>query len=412
MFEEFSIVVLRAFVRSRFVECRGAGKLGNVGTKGEIINLLESRGVSVDEVADFEAEYSANHPVSGDNQTTTAASVPAAAAAAVPSADNANILGAVDALKSTILAAMAAKPAAAAVDEKAVEAICRRVVAEENEKHVKRLEVKRIDGTTAKLGAVHEKTADIIAALSAGQNVWLVGPAGSGKTTAADKVAEALGLRFFPLSVGPQTTKSDLVGYRDANGNYQGTIIREAFENGGLLLIDEIDAANSGVLTILNSLLANGYCSFPDKVVKRHPDFRCIAAANTYGRGADRQYVGRCQIDEATLNRFSAFIEFDYDEKFEMELCTNKAWCKHVQNIRLHAAALNIRLIVSPRASINGEKLLAAGFSADQVRHMAIWHGLPKEQIAKIMAYVPEYVPEKVAANDSANDSADAAADC
>jgi hypothetical protein len=32
--------------------------------------------------------------------------------------------------------------------------------------------------------------------------------------------------------------------------------------------------------------------------------FVCIAAANTFGTGADRQYVGRNQLDESTLDRF------------------------------------------------------------------------------------------------------------
>jgi len=63
--------------------------------------------------------------------------------------------------------------------------------------------------------------------------------------------------------------------------------------------------------------LANGQFSVPDSGLppfKRHADTVIICAANTYGRGADRQYVGRNQLDAATLDRFAfstVFIDFD-----------------------------------------------------------------------------------------------------
>jgi cobaltochelatase CobS len=38
--------------------------------------------------------------------------------------------------------------------------------------------------------------------------------------------------------------------------------------------------------------------------------------ANTFGTGADRQYVGRNQLDESTLDRFRiGQIERDYDSE-------------------------------------------------------------------------------------------------
>jgi hypothetical protein len=43
------------------------------------------------------------------------------------------------------------------------------------------------------------------------------------------------------------------------------------------------------------------------------------AAANTYGTGADALYVGRNQLDAATLDRFYV-VEMDYDRKLEAKL--------------------------------------------------------------------------------------------
>jgi cobaltochelatase CobS len=53
------------------------------------------------------------------------------------------------------------------------------------------------------------------------------------------------------------------MGYMDAHGKLVRTLLREAYEHGGVFLLDEIDAGNPGVLTVLNALLANGQVGFP-----------------------------------------------------------------------------------------------------------------------------------------------------
>jgi cobaltochelatase CobS len=149
----------------------------------------------------------------------------------------------------------------------------------------------------------------------------MVGPAGTGKSHIAQQVAEALGLDYYPVSVGPQTSEAKLTGYCDANGNYiPRPHVRQAVEKGGLLFLDELDRSNPGVMTILNACLANGHMTFPDKVVPIHPDLRVLAAGNTYGTGPDRKFVGAQQIDGATLDRF-AVETIDYDESLEHSLC-------------------------------------------------------------------------------------------
>ena len=82
---------------------------------------------------------------------------------------------------------------------------------------------------------------------------------------------------------------------------------------------------------MLNSALANGSCAFADGMVKRHEDFILIATANTFGNGANAQYVGRNQLDSATLDRFVT-IEWGYDEELEMAIASDKEWCETVQN--------------------------------------------------------------------------------
>lgn len=55
-------------------------------------------------------------------------------------------------------------------------------------------------------------------------------------------------------------------------------------------------------------------------MVKKHPDFRCIAAGNTNGEGATEQYCGRYQMDESSRDRF-VFVEIDYCKEIEEAIC-------------------------------------------------------------------------------------------
>lgn len=226
-----------------------------------------------------------------------------------------------------------------------------------------------------KITGQHYAFGKLLAAVMADIPAFMVGPAGSFKTTAAESVAKELKLEFYPQSVGAQTTQAHLLGFIDANGNYNDTAFRKAYENGGVFLLDEIDAGNPNTLTVLNAALSNGYMSFPDGIIKKHADFRCVAAANTFGSGSDRQYVGRNQLDAATLDRFVSIV-WDYDEVMESKIATNPEWTKTVQGFRAAVKETQLRHVVSPRASINGGKLIEAGVALNEVKEMLIYRGL------------------------------------
>lgn len=219
-----------------------------------------------------------------------------------------------------------------------------------------------------------------------GQNlpVLMVGSAGTGKTKAAEQTAEALGLEFYCQSVGAQTSKADLLGFIDAGGKYQPTGFRKAYENGGVFCMDEIDAGNPNVLVVLNSAIANGQCSFPDKMVKAHKDFRFIGTANTYGNGADRQYVGRNQLDAATLDRF-VVVDWEIDENLEesvaLQLADSKvvySWLAVVKRARKEASEQKLRALISPRATYKGVQLIALGATPEDAYNMTLKPMFPK----------------------------------
>jgi len=254
-------------------------------------------------------------------------------------------------------------------------------------KPVKEVVVTLPTGERKEVGLQHKAFETVLKLAAARLDMFLVGPSGSGKTFCCEQVARALGLPFYMVAVGLQTTKSDLLGYMDAQGRYVPSMLRLAYENGGVFLMDEIDAGNANVLTVINAMLSNSVASFPDKMVKRHDDFVFIAAGNTYGRGADRQYVGRNAIDAATLDRF-VVVDFDYDEEIERELVDDKEWAKYIQKLR--KAAQPERLIVSTRAIIKGAALLGMGFSKEQVLDMLIFRGVSKEVKRRVMSVAEE----------------------
>lgn len=233
---------------------------------------------------------------------------------------------------------------------------------------------------------------------------YLCGPAGSFKTSIAKSVSKALGLPFGAKSASGQNTEASYLGFMQPQLSgppvYVPTLFRKMYEHGGVFLWDEIDNGNANVSAVINMALANGEMAFPDGMVAKHPDFVLIAAANTYGTGASRVYVGRNQLDGATLDRF-AFVDLPYDEALESTLagvpmasedCNLDAgfvpsaqdWISFVQSVRRAVATLKERVVISPRATFYGVKLAAAGIGRAWLEKMLVWKGIETGTVEKI----------------------------
>lgn len=241
------------------------------------------------------------------------------------------------------------------------------------------------DAPAVQLGLVHFKTADILSWLAAGENVYLHGPAGSGKTTAARKCAKALGVEFY--FAAKVESEYSLLGFAGATGAVVRTQFREAYENGGLFLFDEMDASSPAAVVALNAALANGICPFPDGIIERHKDFYCIGAGNTTLSGANSAYRGRNQLDGSSVDRF-VFEHFPYDEALEAAISTNPVWTKYVQAARKAVADRKINHLITPRATIAGCKGLAAGKTVEQVCSAVLWKGLDKDTVQQLEAAI------------------------
>jgi len=213
----------------------------------------------------------------------------------------------------------------------------------------KKLLVTYPDKTVEITGIVHNKFSDVLFAVTHGLNVLLVGGAGTGKNVLCEQIAQAMQLPFYFSNAVTQEYK--ITGFTDANGVYQETPFYKAFTNGGVFMLDEADASIADVLVILNAAIANGYMDFPAPIgnVKMHKDFHLIAAANTYGLGADYEYVGRNVLDAATLNRFVT-INIDYDPEIEKALANgDDNLLRFVRTFRATAKKIGLRVICSYR---------------------------------------------------------------
>lgn len=258
---------------------------------------------------------------------------------------------------------------------------------------VVRVELVTPDGTRELPELSHDALPEVTQILASGLNLFLVGPAGSGKSTLAHQAADVLGIPFYALSLGPTTPTSKLFGYMDAQGRYVRTPFREAYENGGVILLDELDNGHPGLVAEINQATANGYCAFADGMVKRHADCRIVATGNTFGRGPDRLFVGRNILDAATLDRFVT-VEILIDERLESRLArgfatdenrpTIEDWIGYVQQVRRKVEELKLPVVVSPRATIDGAKLLACGLTTERVREIRLFAGIGQDVRAKI----------------------------
>ncbi len=171
--------------------------------------------------------------------------------------------------------------------------------------------------------------------LSSGNNVFLVGSAGTGKTTLGEKVAYALfgrtendkkALPFVVVNCNQWTSPIDIKGGQTISGYKEGALI-EAWRDGKIIILDEMPKLDANTAGLLNDALAKSskseaiiFNGLNEPIVKHH-DFGCIATGNVIGKGASGNYVGNNKQDASLLDRFSGCIyRIGFNEVLERQL--------------------------------------------------------------------------------------------
>lgn len=203
-----------------------------------------------------------------------------------------------------------------------------------------------------------------------GRFPWLYGPAGSGKSTMAQKVADAMGLPFYSVSSLQQ--KYELEGYSDAVGEFVQTAFYKAMAEGGVFCFDEMSTTSGEVQVAFNTAAAQLLYNFPKiGMVKAHENFHIIACDNSTGRGGDKRYISRFQLDASTLDRYT-FIEVGYTDKHDLKMAFgDKDLVRFMKDIRKVLDDANTTYLATPRAS-KAIKVLQQRHTDDK----ALWYGL------------------------------------
>lgn len=227
-----------------------------------------------------------------------------------------------------------------------------------------------------------------------GENVYLWGGPGGGKSTASHQVARIMNLEFGYASMAPSTPESKLMGFIDAGGRFTNPLFHKIYSEGGIFCIDEMDNSSTAVLTSLNACLENGYASFPSGMVKRHEKFICICGGNTPGRGANPRYPERRQFDSGFMERF-VYMEWKYDEALERKLALKinpKAgpWVDFILKLRRECDHNHKKVIVTPRASLKGANyLLDDVLTEREILDAVVFKGVDTDTADQILRAVP-----------------------
>lgn len=177
--------------------------------------------------------------------------------------------------------------------------------------------------------------AKILDDLSVGNNPYLVGSAGTGKTTIGEKVAYAINgrkendggdLPFTIVNCNQWTSPIDIKGGQTITGYKEGALI-EAWRDGKILILDEMPKLDANTAGLLNDALAKSakenaiIFNGNNDPIEKHTNFGCIATGNVIGKGASGNYVGNNKQDASLLDRFSGCIyRIGFNETLEREL--------------------------------------------------------------------------------------------
>lgn len=204
-------------------------------------------------------------------------------------------------------------------------------------------------------GVAHKDLQKVVNALTAGVNVYLYGPAGTGKTNLAVNAAEALGREYSV--VGRLESAWDYIGAPTLNNGFAPGPVLEAMINGRILILDEMDSFQHEAIIAMNSIIANGVITCAGGTFRAAEGFVVVGVGNTTGRGATSEY-NREHIDASVLDRFGAKFFIGNDDNIEKTLSRGQIdIVEFVHALRAAAVGAGIELILSPRCIDSAARL-------------------------------------------------------
>ena len=193
--------------------------------------------------------------------------------------------------------------------------------------------------------------AHLILSQNTGENLWLGGPKGTGKSEAAKQFAARTGRPFTRINFTKHTALEDFVGALGlVNGQtefVEGDFLMAYASPGAIILLDEPTNADPGNLAVLNGLLEPGArVNLGGAVRSRAAGVLVLGADNTLGHGDDSgRYAGTRLMNSSLLDRFARVLPMTYlPESVEVDAVVNHTGCtvklaSHVVKCINHARA-------------------------------------------------------------------------
>lgn len=202
-----------------------------------------------------------------------------------------------------------------------------------------------------------------------GNNVMLIGGAGTGKTYLAENLVSklALGRNYLTINCSQWTSPTEIIGGQTMDGYQEGKLI-EAWKNGYVLILDELPKIDPNTAGLFNDALAK--TKVKDSVIfnsrresfTRHENFACIATGNVYPDKESIAYGANNKQDLSLLDRFSGSVYFiEKNPSIEKQIIQNDMLWSICDKLRSgieelkYEAQLSLRFMQNARDTFNLE---------------------------------------------------------
>jgi cobaltochelatase CobS len=175
---------------------------------------------------------------------------------------------------------------------------------------------------------------EIVDDILAGNNVFLIGEAGGGKTYTAEQISNIIGRKYVTLNCSQYTSPLEILGGQSVEGFKKGKLI-DCWQEGKILIMDEMPKLDPNTAGLFNDALAKSSktrtneqakinsADAEEPPIQRHSDFAIIATGNIYPNEAPpAQYRGNNQQDLSLLDRFSGSVYYtEFNEIVDQKMC-------------------------------------------------------------------------------------------